>query len=483
MKRYLYLICMIAAGVILSCSKGSAPSVDDLPVETTLTLELQDQSESSRATVPLRYIVEVYDRNTPLNVFANGTHRMEQDTPVFKIRLSPKQQYYVRCWVDRGGADVYDTDMQDGYVTLKDGKNPVEAWVGLNTIGGSGVGADALSLSLQHAVAKIQLKEKSVLGAGTVITMKYNQPTRFELSSSTSDQPKPCIQTIELKSNVAGSESNPVLINVDDQVYVLAPTYSSGSLVMDISMELSTEPDGVIEVTNVPFNANYITNIVGKYSSSQLGLFNFTYDEGWSNPDHVFPPAPKLGNYYYDDGTFSTDYNSSKNCKGVVFWIDPLDNTKAKAVSVNSMGESGSEEGKYWYNKTGTPTLVGASSESDGLLNMAAIKAAGLENHWAARDCDQYVAGQKWYLPALKEVTDQLLPEIGMVNMKLMYVIGSTQLGTGDVYYLTSTETSATHATSVGSVNPENGTHSLVNADKIGGPPINMTQTRAIIQL
>lgn len=53
-------------------------------------------------------------------------------------------------------------------------------------------------------------------------------------------------------------------------------------------------------------------------------------------------PAPKVGDYFYADGTTSTEYQSGKNLVGKVFWIDPVDGTKGKIVSLDRLA------GKTW---------------------------------------------------------------------------------------------------------------------------------------
>ena len=107
-----------------------------------------------------------------------------------------------------------------------------------------------------------------------------------------------------------------------------------------------------------------------------------------------------VGHYYYSDGTYSAEKVAGKTVTGIIFWQDPNDDTKAKIVSLNEAPEI------EWSMEM---IVIGADSNSDGLVNTNAVKALGTYSAamypavaWCVALKD---GGNTWYLPAIDELS------------------------------------------------------------------------------
>lgn len=131
-------------------------------------------------------------------------------------------------------------------------------------------------------------------------------------------------------------------------------------------------------------------------------------------------PMPQLGDYYYSDGTWSTELDASKETIGLVFYITP-DYTSGKILSLDEFyNPEGGEYASYTKWCTGEMEYVGCSHEFEGRLNMEIMKEhpGWEENYPPFKWCaDKTDGGLEWYLPATAELRQMLC---GMVGYKWM---------------------------------------------------------------
>ena len=100
--------------------------------------------------------------------------------------------------------------------------------------------------------------------------------------------------------------------------------------------------------------------------------------------------------------------------KGVIFWIDPNDETKAKIISTVCHGP------QNWCNP-GFEELEIATTEDDGKANMEAIAAAAGENigeFLAYQSCKN--EGEGWYVPSKIELENLLKGYYGVNDLTLL---------------------------------------------------------------
>lgn len=155
---------------------------------------------------------------------------------------------------------------------------------------------------------------------------------------------------------------------------------------------------------------------------------------------------PKLGDYYYEDGTYSSDLIDGKNVIGVVFWVgDPTENDAAlkkdfpwctHGLVIAKTGEvlTTWQANYAGYNSTVSDWILDNAPEYESILtdtelnsnlnkivgynNTKAIEAfnANLDNaDWPIEAAQQVVAYRKenpapalssgWYLPSIKELS------------------------------------------------------------------------------
>lgn len=130
----------------------------------------------------------------------------------------------------------------------------------------------------------------------------------------------------------------------------------------------------------------------------------------------IVPLRPAVKDYYYSDGTFSTEFDATKTAEGVIFWVDPDDPMHYKAVSL--------EEGnKNWGpnpSDFSAADYAGIREKADDVNDPARQNGRtnrGILGLWignnpdktiadfpAFKYCDELRGGNGWYLPALNEL-------------------------------------------------------------------------------
>ncbi|MDD7913212.1 DUF1566 domain-containing protein [Polaribacter ponticola] len=89
---------------------------------------------------------------------------------------------------------------------------------------------------------------------------------------------------------------------------------------------------------------------------------------------------------------------------GVVFYVDPDDDTKGLVCAIEDLGKEGAEWG---CRGTDIPNANG-QNYYDGMENTIAIKAACATDNTAAKLCFDYIANgySDWYLPSRTEMNE-----------------------------------------------------------------------------
>ena len=282
MKRILYIMCAVLTAALASCNYEETEDDDSatrlVTIEAIADWEMADGSVDSRTMnqtsvtpqtriAPLadRYRIEVYeqaDYTVAAPVFADGTSKATNATGSFNMALENGKSYYCLLWADNklNGAAVYNTgDLKN--VSLMGGSTPSEAFHGTLTIDGK---STSYRVSLHRAVANIVLKETGTLPVGT-LTMKFNQPTAFDVSEATSKGiATERTETLTLAEEINGTNDSPATINRMQRVFILAPVVSAAE--MTFTFQYGSEEE--IEVSEVAVQANYRTNIKGHYTKN-----------------------------------------------------------------------------------------------------------------------------------------------------------------------------------------------------------------------
>ncbi len=439
MKRKFLLALTGIAVILASCNKeetGSAESSQATKKSFTVNV---DNGVQTRAGVTdlTRYVMEVYEGAT-----ATGTPTVhkEQATGVFdNVILKDGQSYTVLFWADYGtpstdgthpAANEYNaSDLKAARVA--EGKQATKvAFAGASKFTVGADDADVYTaVKLTHATAQVNFKQAEAL-TSDVNTLVVKYPESYSLNVDDMSVNK--IAGEVNHSFTYGSKDAGIL----GTSYIIAATGTTKT-VMDITAKITS--GGITNskvVTAVPFERNYRTFISGAYSNLYNSTLSVTCNDQWetTNNEVVFP-LPHVGDYYYNDNTYSTKLNTGKTVIGVVFWVDSEDPTKGKIVS--------KDEGSDLAWSTLGDILIGANDYWDGAVNTAVIKSytsytsAGYPAvTWCLAKNTPAIAGISWYMPAVGELSI-LSQSYNIVNNVLNSVSGATSLSS---CYSSSTE-------------------------------------------
>ena len=185
-----------------------------------------------------------------------------------------------------------------------------------------------------------------------------------------------------------------------------------------VALEITV--DGTTLTTSLPFAAPadkweagkcyaYTVTVKSKgIEVSSATVENWTAGTSGDNDVTVPTAPPSVGDYVYDDGTFSTKLKAGKTPVGVVFWVNPDDSQNFKAVSLDERAST-----TKWSTENVT---TGATSTTTGAENMAKIKAiSGWHDKYPpfAWCDDKTEGGSGWYVPAIDELQYLYCASIG----------------------------------------------------------------------
>lgn len=148
---------------------------------------------------------------------------------------------------------------------------------------------------------------------------------------------------------------------------------------------------------------------------------------------------PNVGDYFYTDGTYSTELNTSKTVAGVIFWVgDPTkDDENLKSAypncthglvvgykndgnyngRVSDLGSWGTECAYYSSSGSSLNTIYNAYYKKTGYTNTQKLKTAQPYAN-AISVCDSYTTvknASSWYMPTIAEF-DELVTHVAAVN-------------------------------------------------------------------
>ena len=272
MKKILSLMMGIAA-MFASCSQSEEPVTQnnsDKQVTFSLTA---DNGVQTRATGTLRYVMAIYDE-TNTNVVVAAT---EFSSSTFAVRLDPGT-YTCLFWADYGSTNYDASDLKS--VALQDAATEVEAFYAKKVITVTDGGTE--NVNLGRAVAKIVLNETDRIEEGSV-TVTYDGFKGFDVSQGTGVNPSTLTQTISVSSIITGSTTTPSEVGS----FLLLANSSERDLT---TFKVQYQKTGKVSeaektISNVPVQANYVTNINGKFSVNVGQSFSITVKDAWESTD------------------------------------------------------------------------------------------------------------------------------------------------------------------------------------------------------
>ncbi|MEG0900155.1 MAG: hypothetical protein RSF40_10665 [Oscillospiraceae bacterium] len=399
-----------------------------------------------------RFVMEVYEGAT-----ATGTpvKHTEQPTGLFNdVLLKDKQMYTVVFWADYGvpsadgtnnTANEYDASNLKAARVVASKQPTKAAYSGVSRFTvGTDVEAVYTKVTLTHSVAQVNFIQTEALTTATnMLVVSYPQSFSVNVGDSTVT-PIPGVITHNFNYNYTVADTL-------GTSYLIAAKGASKTL-LEITATLNNETPKV--VSNVPFERNYRTNISGPYSSKYNETLTVICEGVWGTPENnVTFPKVKVGDFYYSDKTYSTTYDKSRTCIGIVFVVN------ADGMTGKIVGLTQSPIGKVWgdENTDESLTVLGIRSDTDGATatkNMIiahkdktnfATKYSAFE--WVYTTVNSGDINGRWYIPAIEELKALYgkFSNIGepinadvktAVNLSLN-IVSATQL---DTYIWSSTE-------------------------------------------
>lgn len=416
MKKIFLIMLAFVASTVSSCNRQEAGKGGDAAQTRrfSMSMDMGHDQAGSRATDAqgvTRYIMEMYK-----GASASGTplDRVEHANPYFDVEMTDGDQYTVLFWADYGTPlgtqNVYNTaDLKS--VIVADGKTPTyEAFAGSKTLTCSSEAEGDYSVRLTHAVARVSfIQKEAVTVGGNTLKVTFDQSFKLnvdkmkatELIENVND-PKPQTHTI---TGVGPVAANGTL----GTIYIIAPTAVSSStagMLLTVRPHFNPDANGTQEqeLSNIPFSMNFRTNIKASYNDLFAFSADFSCTEDWTQPDINIPfPNAKVGDYYYSDGSYTSEYNGSKTCLGIIFKVNQYDLQQVSVISLDVLGN-----GRF-SSLADISAISSAISETDGKANTNIITSsleyiANSDNYPPVKWCKSL--GNDWYLPTHAECVE-----------------------------------------------------------------------------
>lgn len=477
MKKYnLYFWLLALIGVITSCSQDetlpTATRADRVTIGASINRAIQSRAAS--VTVPtghkLRYVLEVWGTGDGATLVHKNEMTATDNTAVnFEFTLETAGKYKALLWADfvvEGAAETSPTSPNaythyaDNHYTTTSLKAVALAKMGddykVNTESRDAffatmeidkeTGAYAETVELTRPFGQINIIEKKtdLIAEVGEMTITYNVPQTFNVETGTPENTtvavNPKVESGQLPTATTDRKAN---LFYD---FIFAPATGQTTLGA-INLKFTT-PTSTVQLAEFPIPANMPvvrnkrTNISGNILQASVKPSNdakltVTVDDTWTTPDEEkeVVRAPKVGDFYYADGTWSSTYTSdaSNPCIGIVFQID-LSRIGAKEKEVLAAKGVTTPHGLVISLKTVTKSFMiwgedhnfseltectdkdACNADINGLLNYTTVityaeQNGNLDNFSAFKAVKEYAvtAPEKttgWYLPSIGQWYD-----------------------------------------------------------------------------
>lgn len=339
-KGILFPVLALGMG-LFSCSQedlGNSALQAGQPI--TVTVKLPDDAVNKAAS---RYIPSASDDQHQLRCILlvtngdNSTIRIEKlaseaNGDTFSYTFTPKDASNYKCafWADfiDADADVTGEGNDKKYADLYyDTQNlpSVSYNTGVTTDGSLFNNEDcdaycgtiptrgSLSIKLKRPFAKVSFEDKGTTAssASSISVSGYGVYGGFNIETN---------EVVETETLISGTDIAPV--KTDNVFFYNYLFVGNKNELPDGDKQFSLTVDGTIKTIsteNITLTSN--TEVNGSFDwGSASGSDKITVTVGF-NDTWIDPNAPKAGDYYYSDGTWSATLNSDKTAIGVVFAV------------------------------------------------------------------------------------------------------------------------------------------------------------------
>ena len=452
MKKRILSLVTGAIVALASCSQSDEMPGQPQEGEQLATFTIQTPPATrSEVTGLSRYIVEAYEGN---DATGEPAERAEETKGTLSLMLKKNTEYTFLFWADKGTAKTGST-ASSGYwntddlkaVTVTSGKESTTgeaAYCFAKTFNSKDFRTNKV-ITLRNATAQVNFVETAGMSVvGNTLVVTYSAGATLNVGTGkVTDAAGAITHTFR---NVDGFLANTILATD----YILAP--KGEQRMLDLTLQLNEEAPKPL--TNVPFEQCFITNIRGEYSSFSQFTFTITANDEWNTPDNNVPLVQaKVGDYYYKDGTWSTENKATaaNPVIGVVYRVFAA----GDAMYGKALGKvvSLTEPAALAWTTSGNKATTGATSTTDGKENTDKIFAGvsagtySLANYPVFNACQTQrtdTGKDGWYIPITRDYSE-LFKNVSEINGKIKAISGGVELvaptGSSDGYW-TSMETS-----------------------------------------
>ena len=297
MKKSVFLMLGVAA-MLASCSQDElgSPQGEGVAVITATVgdgMQTRVPTYDGDDVTMDRCLLEVYDQGGNLvgqrhEATAAGT----DGAFTFTVSgLDPDAAYDFVFWADNSAAAAYDGDLKNR--KLQTSADLTKALAFHGTIDDAKP-ANASSVTLHHAVAKVTLKTTSALGAGDKVSLDMTglaDTWNVQAGTASGDVDRTYDYTLALNTFVSADGTEVTTF------YVPAPAEGANSNMTLTYTKAGSSTPGTTAINNVPLKADYRTVLCGDVASLFEGetiSITATMEKAWNDQDEVveFPETP-----------------------------------------------------------------------------------------------------------------------------------------------------------------------------------------------
>lgn len=278
---------------------------DSKVITFTVNPDYGVQTRATNPTIPtgkvLRYIMEVYTEGGDL-VPESRQVKTNADamSPVeFGLEKKPGTAYTVVFWADYTATTAVNDDL---YYNTTGGLKAVtfkqttgardldgEAFYGSTTISAEGTPAST-AITLKHSVAQVNIKSTTQLTGKANAVVDYGETASTNAPYSSFNAIDGTVATsraITAENTVdAAHEATPEAPYTFHTFYIFAPKGAQGLINMQIALKAGDYSTVMlVDVPNVPLQANYRTNIIGDFGKD-MHIFSISCDATWETGDN-----------------------------------------------------------------------------------------------------------------------------------------------------------------------------------------------------
>lgn len=466
MKKYhLYLWIIALVGLMTACSQDEAAGPQTYePTSVTLSASVDRSIQTRAITMPsdckLRYILEVWTTGeSPVLKLRKEELKEDFSGVDFTFDLTDAGDYNALLWADFIQARVTTPTTQTisgvecdhyqdlNFKTTENLKNIIRTPAGnIPTLHNDAfcachpiskkIGAYSDNVQLVRPFGQINIIEKDADALAKVSQTKavFNVPKGYNVENG-----MPTSETEEATKTAAfyplSGSKNDCTANLFYD-YIFAPTTGQTTL-GEIKLTF-TSSDKTLQIgdftipANMPVERNKRTNISGHIVSvsdapNDEAKLSVTISDGWSNDLIEKDSDPKVGDYYYSDGTWSPDAKTidGNPILGVVYEVNA--DGSGKVVSLTE------QTGLKWGPRdvaTEATSVTSGKENTDKVFALIANQSYTLSD-WpifnACKELRTSTGNDGWYIPNTTEYVN-LFNVVSTINNKITAISGGTEV-------------------------------------------------------